>query len=83
VTGTTPISDSRRRVRRTGRTRGPRPHFPFARRRRSQRWGLTAIEYCFMVSIILMGIIVAVQYLGSTLKDGFNQSDAKMQKIGL
>jgi hypothetical protein len=36
-----------------------------------------------MLSIILMGIILAVQHFGSTLKDSFNHSDTKMQQIGL
>ena len=36
-----------------------------------------------MLSIILMGIIVAVQYLGSTLTDSFKHSDTEMQQIGL
>jgi len=83
VTETTPISDSRSRARRSRRTRRPRPHFHLSRRRRSRRWGLTAIEYCFMLSIILMGVILAVQYFGSTLTDSFEHSDTKMQDIGL
>ncbi len=51
--------------------------------RRGHRAGLTAIEYCFLLSIILMGILLAVQHFGSTLKASFNYSDSKMQQIGL
>ena len=83
MTKTTPISDSCSRARPSRRTRRPQPHFRLLRQRRSRRWGLTAIEYCFMLSIILVGIIVAVQYLGSNLTNSFNQSNTKMQKIGL
>lgn len=52
------------------------------RRRRSRR-GLTAIEYCFMLSIILLGILLAVQQLSSTLTSSLNLSDTKLQEIGL
>ena len=83
MTGTAPISDFRRRAKRSRRSRRPGSHFGLSRRRRSRRWGLTAIEYCFMLSIILMGVILVVQHFGSTLKDSFNHSDKKMQQIGL
>jgi hypothetical protein len=36
-----------------------------------------------MLSIILMGVILAVQFLGTKLTDSFNHSDSQMQKIGL
>lgn len=83
MTGTIPISDSRSRTRRSRRSRRPAPHYRLSRRLRSRRWGLTAIEYCFMVSIILMGIVLAVQHFGGNLKDSFKRSDTKMQQIGL
>lgn len=83
MTGTAPILNCRPRARQSRRTRRPRPHFRLSRQRRSRRWGLTAIEYCFMLSIILMGIILAVQHFGSTLKDSFKNSDTKMEQIGL
>ena len=83
MTGTAPIRNSHSRSKRSRRTRRPGPHYRASRRRRSRRWGLTAIEYCFMLSIILMGVILVVQHFGDTLKASFKHSDTKMQQIGL
>jgi Flp pilus assembly pilin Flp len=83
VTETIPISNLRARARRSRRSRRPRPHFRPSVRRRSRRWGATAIEYCFMLSLVLMVIILAVQYFGGSLTESFKHSDNKMQQIGL
>ena len=37
----------------------------------------------FMASLIFIVILVAVQHLGSTLKDSYKHSEQKMQDIGL
>ncbi len=50
--------------------------------RRSRR-GLTAIEYCFMLSLVFVVLVIAVQYVGSTLTDSFKHSESKMDNIGL
>jgi len=48
-------------------------------RRNKRRWGLTAVEYCFMLSLILLAALFAVQHLGNMLKSSFQSSDAKLQ----
>ena len=67
----------RRDARRTSR------FSPRCFQRRNRRRGLTAIEYCFMLSLIFVFIVLAVQHVGSSLKDSFKHSDSKMQDIGL
>jgi Flp pilus assembly pilin Flp len=52
---------------------------PSWRRRRRRRKGLTAIEYCFMLSLIMLAVLFAVQHLGNSLKASFQASDTKMQ----
>lgn len=41
------------------------------------------MEYCFLLSIIFLAILLAVQHFGSTLKESFNHSESKLQSIGL
>jgi Flp pilus assembly pilin Flp len=48
------------------------------RKWRRRRRGLTAIEYCFMLSLIMLAVLFAVQHLGNTLKASFQASDTKM-----
>jgi Flp pilus assembly pilin Flp len=49
------------------------------RGRLRRRTGLTAIEYCFMLSLIMLAVLFAVQHLGNSLKASFQASDTKMQ----
>ena len=83
MNGNMPTTVARSKAKRSRTARRSGPHFRRCRRRRSRRLGLTAIEYCFILSIILMGVILAVQYFGGSLKSSFTHSDTKLQQIGL
>ena len=43
--------------------------------RQRRRRGLTAIEYCFMLSLVMLAVLFAVQHLGNMLKTSFESSD--------
>jgi Flp pilus assembly pilin Flp len=64
-----------RRANTTRLSRSAGPH----RARRRRRRGTTAIEYCFMLSLIMLAVLFAVQHLGNSLKASFQSSDVKMQ----
>jgi Flp pilus assembly pilin Flp len=48
-------------------------------KRLRRRRALTAIEYCFMLSLVMLVVLFAVQHLGNTLKTSFQSSDTRMQ----
>jgi Flp pilus assembly pilin Flp len=56
-----------------------RSHSAAWRKRHHRRRGMTAIEYCFMLSLIMLALLFAVQHLGTTLKSSVENSDTKLQ----
>lgn len=68
-----PLKTIRRNARQAGK-------WPMWRRRRR---GLTAIEYCFMLSLIMLAVLLAVQHVGSALKNSFERVDTELQSQGL
>jgi Flp pilus assembly pilin Flp len=79
VNGNTFDHSSQSRRKRSRRSRAGRTRRVARRKRR----GLTAIEYVFMASIVLVGILLAVQQIGKAVKSSFTTSDSAMKKVGL
>jgi Flp pilus assembly pilin Flp len=61
----------------------PAAKSPLGSKSRRGRRGATAIEYCFMLSLVMVVILIAVQQLGTKVKGSFNHVDNKLTTVGL
>ena len=60
----------------------PAPRKPLQSFKQShRRKAATAIEYCFILSLVLMVILLAVQHFGESVGDSFTESETKLTEV--